>query len=64
MSFTYESWERGDSLTSWPYLGRRIIPIVQQRENANYFVDINNPDDAEWLRFVSTFPDWRRRQAV
>lgn len=62
VSFTYESWQRSDSLSSWPYLGRRIRPLVQRRDNANFFVDINTADDAEWLDFVATFPDWRSRR--
>jgi len=62
VSFTYQSWRKADSMTGWPYLGRRIVPLVQQRANANYFVDINNPDDAEWLQFISSFPEWLRRR--
>lgn len=62
VSFTYDSWCRADSITPWPYLGKRIVGIVQKRPNIHYHIDINTPDDAEWLEFISEFPRWKFRR--
>lgn len=64
VSFTCDSWKRSDGLTPWPYLGRRIKGIVQNTGNANYCVDVNVPDDLEWLEFVSAYPEWKRKRAA
>lgn len=60
VSFTYDSWKRSDGSTPWPYLGKRIVVVEQKRLNVHYHVDINTPGDAEWLEFISLFPEWKK----
>ena len=62
VSFTYRSWKLSRGLTPWPYLGRNIIGVEQKGPNVHYRIDINTPDDAEWLEFISEFPEWKRRR--
>lgn len=59
VSFTYTSWQSSEGITSWPYLGKRIIAVEQKHLNTHYNVDINVADDAEWLEFVALYPQWR-----
>ncbi|MFC2058772.1 cytidylyltransferase domain-containing protein [Chloroflexota bacterium] len=62
VSFTYASWKRSNSITPWPYLGRHIVPVEQKHINRNFTLDIHTPDDAEWLEFISTFPNWKENR--
>lgn len=61
VSFKLDSARKKDSITAWPYLGKNIMPIIQNRMNMHYEVDINVPDDAEWFEFIQTYPAWRRK---
>ncbi len=63
VSFSYDSWRNSTGITPWPYLGSRILGIDQKRLNRNFFVDINYPDDIEWLEFISGFPKWRESRS-
>ncbi|MEA1938834.1 MAG: NTP transferase domain-containing protein [Pseudomonadota bacterium] len=60
VSFTYDSWKRGESLTSWGYLGFNIAFVENAYLNKNYTCDINVSDDFEWLEFIAAFPEWKR----
>ena len=62
VSFSIESARRRHSLTPWPYLGENIVPVIQDRLNSHYEIDINVPDDAEWYEFIQTFPSWKKRR--
>jgi hypothetical protein len=63
VSFTYNSWQQSAGITPWPYLGRNIIGVEQYHLNAHYNIDINTPDDAEWLEFIKQFPKWREQRS-